>query len=193
MPATPSTMLDLGTPAPQFRLRDATGAAVSSDQFVGFPFLVAFLCPHCPFVKHVRAGFAQFANEYQGKGLAIVAINSNDLDAFPDDGPVSMKKEMEEGAYTFPYLIDSDQSIAKAFRAACTPDFFLFDSDHKLVYRGQFDASRPGNEVPVTGSDLRAAADALLAGQTPNPEQRPSIGCNIKWKKGAEPDYFSAS
>ena len=190
MPATPSTRLALGTPAPQFRLKDFNNASVSSDQFMGFGFLVAFICPHCPFVKHIRAGFAEFAREYQEKGLAILAINSNDLVAFPDDGPVGMKKEAEDAAYTFPYLVDADQSVAKSFRAACTPDFFLFDPNHKLVYRGQFDSSRPSNEIPVTGADLRKAADALLAGQAPAVDQKPSVGCNIKWKVGQEPDYF---
>ena len=192
MPPTPSTMLALGTQAPQFKLKDSTGAVISSDQYTGFPFLVAFMCPHCPFVKHVRSGFSAFTKEYQSKGLAILAINSNDLEAYPDDGPVGMKRESEEAGYTFPYLIDSDQSVAKAFKAACTPDFFLFDAEHKLVYRGQFDGSRPSNDVPVTGSDLRAAADALLAGGAPGADQKPSIGCNIKWKAGSEPEYFTA-
>ena len=191
MPVTPSTMLELGTPVPQFRLKDFNGVLVAGDQFLGFPFLVVFLAPHCPFVKHVRSAFGAFAREYQGKGLAIVAINSNDLTAFPNDGPDGMRKEAEEAGYTFPYLIDTDQSVAKAFRAACTPDFFLFDSDHKLVYRGQFDSSRPGNEVPVTGTDLRTAADTLLAGKKPGADQKPSVGCNIKWRAGSEPAYYA--
>ena len=191
MPVTPSTMLELGTIAPHFRLRDADGTLVSLDQYIGFGFLIAFLCPHCPFVKHVRPAFSAFAREYQEKGLAVIAINSNDAEAFPDDGPAGMKKEAEEAAFTFPYLIDADQSVAKSFKAACTPDFFLFDVNHKLIYRGQFDSSRPGNDSPVTGADLRAAADALLAGTAPDALQKPSIGCNIKWKAGREPEYFT--
>jgi len=191
MAATPSTMLELGTPAPQFRLRDFDGKLVAADQYLGFGLLIAFLCPHCPFVKHIRSGFAQFAREYQEKGLAVLAIMPNDTTSHPDDGPAGMKQEAQEAGYTFPYLFDSDQTVAKSYRAACTPDFFLFDPDHKLVYRGQFDASRPGNDVPVTGRDLRAAVDALLAGQQPNSDQKPSIGCNIKWKAGSEPDYFT--
>jgi thiol-disulfide isomerase/thioredoxin len=193
MPVTPSTMLELGTPAPAFRLKDLGGGQVSLDQFTGFPLLVIFLAPHCPFVKHVRSSLAAFAREYQEKGLAVLGINSNDIAAYPDDGAAGMKKESEEAGYTFPYLLDSDQSVAKAFRAACTPDFFLFNSDHQLVYRGQFDASRPGNGIPVTGTDLRAAADALLAQTKPNVDQKPSVGCNIKWKPGNEPEYFKNS
>jgi peroxiredoxin len=193
MPVTPSTMLELGTPVPQFRLKDLSGAVVASDQYTGFPLLVAFLAPHCPFVKHVRSSFAALAKEYQEKGLAILGINSNDTVTYPDDGPGGMKKETEDGGYTFPYLADGDQSVAKAFRAACTPDFFLFDSNHKLVYRGQFDGSRPSNDTPVTGSDLRAAVDALLAKGKPSGDQKPSVGCNIKWRAGHEPDYFKVS
>jgi peroxiredoxin len=192
MAATSSTMLELGTPAPQFQLHDFNGKPVAPDQYLGFGLLVAFICPHCPFVKHIRSAFAAFAREYQEKGLAVLAVMSNDTAAFPDDGPTGMKFEAEEAGYTFPYLLDPDQSVAKSFRAACTPDFFLFDANHKLVYRGQFDGSRPGNQIPVTGSDLRTATDALLAGKAPNTDQRPSVGCNIKWKAGGEPDYFTA-
>ncbi len=151
---------------------------------------MAFICAHCPFVIHIRKAFGAFAREYQEKGLAVVAIASNDLAQYPQDGPEGMVKESEEGGYTFPYLLDESQEVAKAYRAACTPDFFLFDRDRKLVYRGQFDGSRPGNGLPVTGEDLRAAADAVLAGETVSEDQRSSIGCNIKWRSGNAPDYF---
>ena len=193
MAATPSTMLELGTPLPSFQLPDVNGAIVSSSQFSNAdPLLVVFLCPHCPFVRHIRSEFARFAREYQEKGLRIVAINSNDSIAFPDDSPEGMKEEIAKAGYTFPYLVDESQQVAKAFRAACTPDFFLFDRNRRLVYRGQFDGSRPRNSVPVTGSDLRAAADAVLRGLIPSPDQKPSIGCNIKWKIGNEPEYVAA-
>ncbi len=165
----------------------------SSERFKDTPgLLVAFLCPHCPFVKHVRTQFANFAREYQAKGLRVVAINSNDSIAFPDDSPAGMKKEIEDVGYTFPYLVDGSQAVAKSFRAACTPDFFLFDRNGKLAYRGQFDDSRPSNEVPVTGLDLRSAADAVLLAQPASTTQKPSTGCNIKWKPGNAPDYFPA-
>jgi peroxiredoxin len=184
-------MLELGTPLPSFRLPDADGALVSSEAFRHAPgLLVVFMCPHCPFVRHIRGEFARFAREYQSKGLPIVAINPNDNIAFPDDSPEGMKKEIEEMGYTFPYLIDEAQAIAKAFQAACTPDFFLFDKDRRLVYRGQFDDSRPRNDIPITGRDLRAAADAVLEGAAPGLDQKASIGCNIKWKVGNEPEYF---
>jgi peroxiredoxin len=190
MPMTPSTMLDLGVSLPSFRLPDVHGELVSSSQFRNAPaLLVVFICPHCPVVRHIRREFARFAREYQEKGLAIVAINSNDPVAFPDDNREGMQKEIDEVGYTFPYLVDGSQAIAKAFHAACTPDFFLFDQRHKLVYRGQFDDSRPKNNLPVTGSDLRAAADAVLHGRTPSSNQKPSVGCNIKWKVGNEPEY----
>jgi peroxiredoxin len=191
MAATPSTMLDLGTTLPPFRLRDINGKAVTSNDFGGSRgLLVAFICPHCPYVRHVRAEFARLAKEIQERGISVIAINSNDATAFPDDGPDGMRKEVNEVGYTFQYLVDDTQEVAKSFRAACTPDFFLFDSQRRLVYRGQFDDSRPKSEVPVTGKDVRAAVDALLAG-TPIPaDQRPSLGCNIKWMKGNEPEYF---
>ena len=193
MSVTPSTMLELGTPLPSFSLTGLDGRAVSDRDFQSAPaLLVAFLCPHCPYVRHVRDEFARFAKEYRAKGLAIVAINSNDAVEFPDDSPEGMKKEASEVGYTFPYLADESQSVAKAYRAACTPDFFLFDRARRLVYRGQFDGSRPKSGVPVTGADLRAAADAVLAGLEPPAVQRPSIGCNIKWKRGGEPEYFAA-
>jgi len=152
---------------------------------------VAFICEHCPFVRHVRSEFARFAKEYEAKGLNVVAIMSNSIEEFPQDGPEGMKKEAQEAGYVFPYLFDKDQKVAKAFKAACTPDLFLFDGDRRLVYRGQFDGSRPKNNVPVTGADLRAAADAVLAGQKPPEQQRPSMGCNIKWYPGNEPAYFT--
>jgi thiol-disulfide isomerase/thioredoxin len=152
--------------------------------------LIMFICNHCPYVKHIRSGIAEFAREYQAKGLAIVAISANDVSTHPDDSPEKMKAEAAAAGYVFPYLYDATQEVAKAFRAACTPDFFLFDRDCKLVYRGQFDDSRPRNNIPVSGKDLRAAADAVLAGEPLPVEQKPSIGCNIKWKAGHEPDYF---
>jgi peroxiredoxin len=191
MPMTPSTMLELGTPLPSFRLPDTEGKFVSSDEFdTAKPLLVVFICPHCPVVRHIRNEFGRFGVEYQSKGLAIVGINANDPISFPDDDREGMKKEISEAGYTFPYLVDESQEVAKTFRAACTPDFFLFDRDRKLVYRGQFDGSRPRNNVPITGSDLRAAADAVLEGRIPSSEQKPSVGCNIKWKVGNEPEYF---
>jgi peroxiredoxin len=177
--------------APAFSLPDAYGNVHSLGDFKGSKgLLVAFICAHCPFVVHIRKEFGAFAREYQEKGLAIVAIAANDLAQYPQDGPEGMKREAEEGGYSFPYLLDETQAVAKAFRAACTPDFFLFDEGRKLVYRGQFDGSRPGNDIPVTGQDLRAAADAVLSGRPVHQEQRSSIGCNIKWKPGNEPDYF---
>ncbi len=190
---TPSMMLDLGTPLPPFSLPGFDGRKVSDRDFQSAPaLLVAFLCPHCPYVRHIRDGFAQFAKEYQAKGLAIVAINSNDIVTHPDDSPEGMKKEAAEVGYTFPYVSDDSQEVAKAYRAACTPDFFLFDRSRRLVYRGQFDGSRPNSGVPVTGADLRAAAEAVLAGRAAPAVQRPSMGCNIKWKRGNEPEYFAA-
>lgn len=192
MAATESTMLALGTPMPAFRLPDhrtaPDGAEVSSEDFADAKaVVVAFICNHCPFVKHLRTAFAQFAREYQARGVAVVAINSNDIEAYPQDGPQGMAEEAQSAGYTFPYLLDATQEVAKAYKAACTPDFFLFDGQRRLAYRGQFDASRPGNGVPVTGSDLRAACDAVLSGAPVSAEQKPSIGCNIKWKPGNEP------
>jgi peroxiredoxin len=190
MAVTPSTMLKLGTPAPDFRLPDPAGLMVSRDDFKSAPaLLVMFICNHCPFVKHIRPGLSVFAREYQAKGLAIVGINSNDAGEYPEDSPDQMVKEIKSAGYVFPYLYDETQSVAKAYRAACTPDFFLFDAARALVYRGQFDDSRPGSGLPVTGKDLRAAADAALAGRPTPKDQKPSIGCNIKWKTGNEPDY----
>jgi thiol-disulfide isomerase/thioredoxin len=164
---------------------------VSLSEFSGAPaLLVAFICNHCPFVKLIREGLAAFAREYRPQGLAMVAIASNDVEQYPQDGLEAMAKEIEEWGYTFPYVLDETQEVAKAYRAACTPDFFLFDGGQQLVYRGQFDDSRPGNGIPVTGSDLRAATDAVLDGREPDGIQKASIGCNIKWKPGKAPDYF---
>jgi len=192
MTATPSTMLALGTPLPSFRLPDLDGRLVSPDDVRDAPaLLVAFICHHCPFVRHIRSAFARFARDYQARGLAVIAINSNDVDEFPEDGPDGMRQESRDAGYVFPYLFDESQQIAKSFRAACTPDLFLFDATRALVYRGQFDGSRPRNTVPVTGRDLRAACDALLDGQPVPPGQTPSVGCNIKWKPGNEPNYGS--
>jgi peroxiredoxin len=193
MAETPSTMAPLGMPAPDFRLPDTSGKLVSLSDFAKAPaLLVVFMCNHCPFVKHIRAGLAQFARDYQPRGLAMVGINSNDVASYPEDSPAKMAEEVKAAGYTFPYLYDETQAVAKAYHAACTPDFFLFDRDRRLVYRGQFDDSRPSNGRPVTGADLRAAADAVLAGRPVPAEQKASIGCNIKWKRGAAPDYFAA-
>lgn len=191
MVMTPSTMLPLGTPAPAFSLPNIDGKTVSLGDFHDSKgLLVVFMCNHCPFVKHLADGLAQFAKDYQPKGLAVVGISSNDVSTHPDDSPENMAQEAQARGYEFPYLYDETQEVAKAYRAACTPDFFLFDADMKLAYRGQFDGSRPENGVPVTGEDLRAAADRVLAGEAPSEDQTPSIGCNIKWKAGQEPDYF---
>jgi peroxiredoxin len=191
MVLTPSTMLPLDTPAPNFSLPDVDGRTVSLADFKSAPaLLVVFMCNHCPYVKHVAAGLAQLARDYQAKGVAVLGINSNDVASHPDDSPEKMKAEAKARGYTFPYLFDASQKVAQAYRAACTPDFYVFDKDRKLAYRGQMDASRPDSGVPVTGSDLRAALDAVLAGKPAPAEQKPSIGCNIKWKPGNEPDYF---
>ena len=186
-------MLDLGTTLPSFSLPDFNGHIVSDAYFGGSKaVLVAFICKHCPFVRHIRQEFSRFAKEYQAKGLAIVAVNANDAAAYPDDSPEKMKVEKARYGYVFPYLYDASQAVAKAYAAACTPDFFLFDRERRLVYRGQFDDSRPGNDVAVTGKDLRAACGALLSDRPIGADQRPSIGCNIKWKPGNEPAYFGA-
>ncbi len=190
MALTPSTMLPLGTPAPDFRLPDTAGELVSLDDFRDVPaLLVGFICNHCPYVKHIRHELARLAGEYQQKGVAVVGINSNDAENYPDDSPEMMAREKAEVGYTFPYLYDETQATARAYRAACTPDFYVFDKDRKLVYRGQLDGSRPGNTTPVTGKDLRAALDATLADRPVGDDQRPSMGCNIKWKRGNEPEY----
>jgi len=183
-------MLPLGTPAPDFNLPDTAGETVSLTDFKeASALLVIFMCNHCPFVKHILNVMVNLIKEYQAKGIAVVGINSNDVVNFPDDSPKKMVKVVEETGFTFPYLYDETQKVAKAYRAACTPDFFLFDKDRKLVYRGQMDDSRPGNNIPVTGADLTAAIDAVLAGKQVNAEQKPSMGCNIKWKQRNEPGY----
>jgi peroxiredoxin len=185
-------MVPLGTSAPRFSLPDpATGHSVALDDFADAPaLLVVFLSNHCPFVKHIADGLASFGREYGARGLAIVGICANDVTTHPDDSPEMMAREVERRGYTFPYLWDESQEVAKAFGAACTPDFFLYDADRELVYRGQFDSSRPSTEAPVTGGDLRAACDAVLAGRSPAPEQVPSVGCNIKWRAGNAPAWF---
>jgi peroxiredoxin len=191
MALTPSTMLPLGTTAPAFQLPDTNGKTVSLADFENAPaLLVLFICNHCPYVKHIRAELANLARDYQAKGVGIVAINSNDAANYRDDSPEKMKQEVKSAGYTFPYLYDETQSVAKAYRAACTPDIFLFDKNLKLAYRGQLDDSRPGNDIPVTGENLRAALDAVLAGTPVAENQNPSIGCNIKWKAGSAPNYF---
>lgn len=185
-------MLPLGTPAPDFRLPDPNGKLVSLADFAGQPaLLVMFLCNHCPYVKHVRFELAKLGRDYAAPGVGIVGISSNDATNYPADGPALMAREAKVAGYNFPYLYDESQTVAQAFHAACTPDFFLFDQGRRLVYRGQLDASRPGNGIPVTGQDLRAALDALLAGKAISAKQTPSLGCNIKWRLGNEPDYFS--
>ncbi len=186
-----SRMPPLGTPAPPFALPDTvSGRTVSLESFASSPaLLVAFICNHCPFVIHVLDGFVAFASEFGARGLAVVAISSNDVVSYPQDAPTEMARIAVRKSFTFPYLYDESQQVAKSYQAVCTPDFFLFDRDRRLAYRGQFDASRPGNKLPVTGADLRAACAALLAG-TPLPrEQIPSIGCSIKWKAGQAPDW----
>lgn len=192
MVKTASTMLSLGTPLPEFSLPNVvSGSTVSSADFGGKPLLVMFICNHCPFVKHLRDPLADFGKEYVAKGLSIVAISSNDVENYPDDSPEKMVEEAADAGYTFPYLYDADQSVAKTFTAACTPDFFLFDGFGKLAYRGQFDSSRPGDGTPITGEDLRRAA-TLVVDKAPVPEdQTPSLGCNIKWIAGQEPEYFT--
>ena len=188
MSLTPSNMLPLDTPAPDFNLPATSGERVSLASFTDKPLLlVAFICNHCPFVKHVRHQLAALAKEYQPKGVGFVAINANDTQAFESDNMDNMIREVAEIGYPFPYLLDESQAVAKAYDAACTPDFYLFDSGRKLIYRGQMDASRPGNDIPVTGEDLRKAMDAALKGQAVSSRQTPSIGCNIKWKPGNEP------
>ncbi|MGD9632798.1 MAG: thioredoxin family protein [Pirellulales bacterium] len=191
MAVTPSTMLALGTEAPDFSLVNVDGRTVSLADFRGKPaLLVIFLCNHCPYVKHLADALARFTSEYIAKGVGVVGISSNDVANYPADSPEQMVAEAEARGYQFPYLYDESQEVAKAYRAACTPDFFLFDGDQRLVYRGQFDGSRPNSGIAADGADLRAALDAVLTGKKPGSEQRPSIGCNIKWIAGNAPDYF---
>jgi peroxiredoxin len=189
-----SNMMPLGTPAPDFALPDAAaapGTTVSRTDFAGKPLLVVFMCNHCPFVIHVADALAKVTLDYMDKGVAVVGISSNDVENYPQDGPEKMAEEAKARGYGFPYLFDGDQSVAQAYTAACTPDLFLFDADHKLYYRGQFDATRPKNG-DATGEDLTAAVEALLAGQPAPDPQYPAAGCNIKWIAGNEPEYFSS-
>lgn len=190
MALTPSTMIELGTAAPDFALPDTGGNTVTRERFAGRPLLVMFICNHCPYVKHVAPELARLGRDY-GEKVGIVAIQSNDIEQYPDDGPEKMKEEVHSRGYTFPYVLDEDQSVAKSYSAACTPDFFLFDADHKLAYRGQLDATRPhriasghydDRDGAANGEDLRAALDQVLAGEAVTVEQVPSMGCNIKWK-----------
>ncbi len=185
-------MLPLGTQAPDFELPDATGKRVSLSDFKGASALVvAFLCNHCPYVKHLREALAQLARDYQARGVAFVGISSNDAVRYPADGPEEMAREAKAAGYVFPYVHDETQAVAKAYRAACTPDFYVFDQATRLIYRGQFDESRPGGNQRPTGRDLRAALDAVLQGKQVPVDQKPSIGCNIKWKPGNEPEWFA--
>ena len=185
-------MLPLGTAAPDFALPDVVSGKIVA--LAGFKnssaLLVAFLCNHCPYVKHIQAGLTQLAKDLQARSVGVVAISANDVVNYPDDSPEKMREEAQRAGYTFPYLFDESQSVALAYRAACTPDFFLFDGARRLVYRGQMDDARRANELPVTGASLRAAVDAVLAGQPVDARQIPSLGCNIKWKAGNEPEYF---
>ena len=193
MVRTPSTMLPLGTPAPSFELTNVDGRVMRFADVAGPKgTVVMFICNHCPFVKHVADQLAALGRDYLPRDVGFAAISSNDVSTHPADSPEQMVREAEERGYPFPYLFDETQEVAKAYHAACTPDFYLFDAGHALVYRGQLDASRPGSDIPVTGADLRGAIDALLAGRPVAADQKPSIGCNIKWKVGNEPPYFHA-
>lgn len=191
MAATPSTMLALGTPAPDFKLPDVVSRkTISLRTFAGKKgLLVMFLSRHCPYVQHVKDELARIGKEYGGRGIGMVAVSANDVSGYPDDAPERLKEMAEESGFTFPYCYDESQETARVFSAACTPDFFLFDNKRKLVYRGELDDSRPGNDIPVTGRELRVALEAVLAGKPAPEEQKPSLGCNIKWKPGNEPHY----
>lgn len=194
MVSVPSQMIALDTPAPNFELiNTADGKTVKLGDYKGKPLLVMFICNHCPYVIHIRDSFKEFSEEYMKKGISIVAINANSTITHPQDGPDEMKKIVEQYRWEFPYLFDESQNIAKAYRAACTPDFFLFDESHLLVYRGQYDDSRPKNDKKINGKDLRNALDALLEGRPISQNQKPSMGCNIKWHPGKEPQYFIIS
>jgi thiol-disulfide isomerase/thioredoxin len=188
--AVNSTMLALETAAPPFSLPEPlTGRTVALEDFARRPLLVMFLCNHCPYVQHIREGLVQLGRDYEGRGLGMVAISANDAEAYPEDAPEELAREARAHGYAFPYLYDQSQRVARVFTAACTPDFFLFDATHRLVYRGQFDGSRPGSGIPVTGEDLRRAIDAVLAGRAVPAQQLPSLGCSIKWRPGNEPAY----
>ncbi len=192
MVRTASTMLPLGTKAPAFSLPDTDGKTVELAALAGSKaLLVIFMCNHCPYVKHVAEQLKSLSDDYMPQGLAVVAISSNDADKYPDDSLQAMAIEKSERGYQFDYLFDESQEVAQNYAAACTPDFYLFDNEQKLAYRGQLDSSRPKSDIPVTGEDLRAAIDAVLSGQSPSEQQTPSIGCNIKWKEGNEPQYFN--
>ena len=190
MALIPSTMLELGSPLPPFDLLDTvSGERVDSQRFAGQPLLIAVICNHCPYVKHIKAGIAELGRSCRELGVNMVAVSANDPQQQPGDSPSAMAEDAARFGYVFPYLFDEEQTLARALRAACTPEFYLFDGEHRLVYRGQMDDARPNNDHPVTGADVRAAIDAVRAGRTPSAEQKPSIGCNIKWKPGNEPDY----
>lgn len=191
MVSVQSTMLPIGTPAPEFSLPDPTGTTWSLTENTGeYGTLVAFVCNHCPYVKHLAMEFGTAAKRWISAGVSVIAINSNDADAYPDEKPERMAEQAAKWGWTFPYLVDADQSVAKAYRAACTPDFYLFDAEQRLVYRGRFDGSTPRNDVTLTGHELDGAVRALVAGQAPVEDQVPSIGCNIKWLPGSEPPWF---
>jgi len=192
MSAVNSTMLELGTKAPEFSLPDViSGETYSLEKFKGNKaVLIIFMCNHCPYVKLIKESLVEYAADYMPKGVGVIAVSSNDIENYPDDGPEKMKEDAERLGYPFPYLFDESQEVAKAYKAACTPDLFLFDENLELKYRGQFDDSRPGNDIAPTGADLREATDKVLSGETVPEDQTPSVGCNIKWKKGNEPEYF---
>ena len=192
MSAVNSTMLELGTKAPEFSLPDViSGETYSLEKFKGNKaVLIIFMCNHCPYVKLIKESLVEYAADYMPKGVGVIAVSSNDIENYPDDGPEKMKEDAERLGYPFPYLFDESQEVAKAYKAACTPDLFLFDENLELKYRGQFDDSRPGNDIDPTGADLREATDKVLSGETVPEDQTPSVGCNIKWKKGNEPEYF---
>lgn len=187
MVAVNSFMVPLGAPAPSFTLPSVDGQTISSDEFTGRPLLVMFLSNHCPYVRHIERELGRLVSEYTDRGLVAVAISANDVETHPEDGPAGLAEQAERAGFRFPYLLDSSQEVAKAYRGACTPDFFLYDAEHRLAYRGEFDDSRPANDVPVTGQALRTALDHVLAGEPVPEPQVPSLGCNIKWKPGNEP------
>ncbi len=192
MVAVNSTMVDLGTPAPALRLPDPAGGEFDLHEFAdGRPVLVAFVCNHCPYVRHIGPTFGRVAEQLAEMGVATVAVNSNDIEHYPEDGPEAMVATAQEWGWNFPYLLDESQTVAKDYRAACTPDLFLFDAELRLAYRGQFDSSRPRNDLPIDGADILAAARAVAAGEAIPEPQVPSIGCNIKWREGNEPDWFA--